>query len=60
MAMSLHRQQARILGTTPEMIDNAENRFKFSRLLSNINVNQPQWKNFIELEEAQAWCEDMT
>ncbi|CAJ0964488.1 unnamed protein product [Ranitomeya imitator] len=28
--MALHRQQCRVLGTSPEAIDSAENRFKFS------------------------------
>ncbi|KAK2562270.1 CAD protein [Acropora cervicornis] len=51
IAMQLHRQQVRILGTSPEMIDNAENRFKFSRMLDNIGILQPQWKVLTTLEE---------
>lgn len=44
IAMDLHRQQARILGTSPESVDCAENRFKFSRMLDrkgsyNIYIN---------------------
>uniref|UniRef100_A0A3Q3FQX8 Multifunctional protein CAD n=1 Tax=Labrus bergylta TaxID=56723 RepID=A0A3Q3FQX8_9LABR len=38
IAMSLHRQQCRILGTSPEFIDSAENRFKFSRMLDTIGI----------------------
>ena len=30
------------------MIDNAENRFKFSRLLDNINIQQPEWKELTD------------
>uniref|UniRef100_A0A8C2REQ4 carbamoyl-phosphate synthase (ammonia) n=1 Tax=Capra hircus TaxID=9925 RepID=A0A8C2REQ4_CAPHI len=41
MAMALHRQQCRVLGTSPEAIDSAENRFKFSRLLDTIGISQP-------------------
>ena len=59
MAMSLHRQKARVLGTAPERIDNAENRYKFSRLLNEIHVLQPKWKNFDTLKEAEEWCEEM-
>uniref|UniRef100_A0A671QET6 Carbamoyl-phosphate synthetase 2, aspartate transcarbamylase, and dihydroorotase n=1 Tax=Sinocyclocheilus anshuiensis TaxID=1608454 RepID=A0A671QET6_9TELE len=44
IAMSLHRQQCRILGTSPEFIDSAENRFKFSRMLDTIGISQPRWK----------------
>ena len=32
------------------MIDNAENRFKFSRLLDTISIQQPKWKELVELE----------
>ncbi|CAH3149400.1 unnamed protein product [Porites evermanni] len=56
IAMQLHRQQVRILGTSPEMIDNAENRFKFSRMLDNIGILQPQWKVLTTLEEAKKFC----
>ena len=42
--------QVRVLGTSPEMIDNAENRFKFSRLLDNVKILQPKWKELTTLE----------
>lgn len=42
IAMDLHRQKARILGTSPEYIDGAENRFKFSRMLDSIGISQPR------------------
>ena len=32
------------------MIDSAENRFKFSRLLDNIGILQPKWKVLTTLE----------
>jgi aspartate carbamoyltransferase len=56
IAMQLHRQQARILGTTPEMIDGAENRYKFSRMLDRIGVDQPLWKELTSLGDARAFC----
>uniref|UniRef100_A0A8C9QSF9 Multifunctional protein CAD n=1 Tax=Scleropages formosus TaxID=113540 RepID=A0A8C9QSF9_SCLFO len=57
IAMSLHRQQCRILGTSPEFIDSAENRFKFSRMLDTIGISQPQWKELTETESAMRFCE---
>ncbi|XP_041483716.1 CAD protein-like [Lytechinus variegatus] len=57
IAMALHRQQCRILGTSPESIDNAENRFKFSRMLDQIGLNQPQWKELTNIEAAREFCE---
>ncbi|CAK9295247.1 unnamed protein product [Gordionus sp. m RMFG-2023] len=60
IAMSLHRQRARILGISPESIDNAENRFKFSRLLDNIGISQPSWKELTTLEDAKLFCETVS
>ncbi|PVF94065.1 putative URA2-multifunctional pyrimidine biosynthesis protein [Serendipita vermifera] len=57
IALPLHRQNVKIFGTSPEMIDNAENRFKFSRLLDRIHVDQPQWKELNSFDEAKAFCE---
>ena len=57
IAMDLHRQQARILGTSPDSIDGAENRFKFSRMLDKIGIMQPQWKELTNLESAIEFCE---
>nr|KAG5688328.1 hypothetical protein BaRGS_027870 [Batillaria attramentaria] len=51
IAMDLHRQQVVILGTSPDMIDNAENRFKFSRMLDSMNISQPRWKELSTTEE---------
>lgn len=57
IALNLHRQGAHVLGTSPEQIDSAENRFKFSRMCDTIGVDQPTWKEFTSFEEAKAWCE---
>ncbi|CAO2604118.1 CAD protein [Lemmus lemmus] len=57
MAMALHRQQCRVLGTSPEAIDSAENRFKFSRLLDTIGISQPQWRELSDLESARQFCQ---
>ncbi|KAG7460903.1 hypothetical protein MATL_G00203950 [Megalops atlanticus] len=57
IAMSLHRQQCRILGTSPEFIDSAENRFKFSRMLDTIGISQPQWKELADTKSAKQFCD---
>ncbi|KAM6965094.1 multifunctional protein CAD [Aplochiton taeniatus] len=57
IAMALHRQQCRILGTSPEFIDSAENRFKFSRMLDTIGISQPRWKELSDTESAMKFCE---
>lgn len=57
IALPLHRQNVKILGTSPEMIDNAENRYKFSRMLDKIGVDQPRWKELTTVAEAHLFCE---
>ncbi|KAK5879721.1 hypothetical protein CesoFtcFv8_022814 [Champsocephalus esox] len=47
----------RILGTSPEFIDSAENRFKFSRMLDTIGISQPLWKELSDNESAMKFCE---
>lgn len=59
IAMALHRQSARILGTTPEMIDGAENRYKFSRMLDRIKVDQPLWKELSSIPDAMVFCKSV-
>lgn len=56
MAIDLHRQKVKVLGTSPESIDNAENRFKFSRMLDNIGISQPKWKELQNLNSAVEFC----
>lgn len=53
LALKLHNQNVKILGTSPLMIDNAEDRHKFSKLLDKINVDQPEWKELSTIEEAK-------
>lgn len=59
IAMALHRQGARILGTGAEFIDKAENRFKFSRLLDQLGVQQPRWKQLSTVAAAHEFCRDV-
>ena len=45
-----------ILGTSPQSIDSAENRHKFSELLDELGVDQPDWKELTDLEEAKIFA----
>ncbi len=42
-----------VLGTDPDHIDQAENRHKFSALLDEMGVDQPQWKELTEINDAE-------
>jgi len=56
MAMQLFRQGVKVIGTSPEVIDVAENRYKFSRLLDQIGVQQPEWRELTSVSEAEQFC----
>ena len=60
IAMALHRQKVKVLGTSPKNIDTAENRYKFSRLLDQIGIDQPKWKELTSIPEAKDFCHIQT
>lgn len=60
IALSLHRSGVKVLGTSPEMIDNAENRYKFSRMLDRIDVDQPTWKELTSFDKAKDFCNSVS
>ena len=51
LAMRLFNQNIPVLGTSPLNIDKAENRHKFSEMLDNIRVDQPEWKELSSIDE---------
>ncbi|OZJ05855.1 Carbamoyl-phosphate synthase arginine-specific large chain [Bifiguratus adelaidae] len=57
IALKLHQNKVNVLGTSPEMIDSAEDRYKFSQILDKIGVDQPAWKEFSEVSEAFAFAD---
>lgn len=60
LATGLQHVNIKVLGTSPDMIDMAENRFKFSRMLDNLNVDQPKWKELTSMEEATEFCDKVS
>ena len=48
----------RILGTSPESIDTAENRYKFSKLLDELGIDQPAWRELRSVAEAEAFARE--
>jgi len=53
LALPLHRAGVRILGTSPDAIDLAEDRKRFSALLTELGVPQPDNGTAVSLEEAK-------
>jgi carbamoyl-phosphate synthase large subunit len=54
LALPLHRAGVRILGTSPDAIDLAEDRKRFSALLSALDIPQPESGTATSLAEAKA------
>lgn len=52
LAMRLHQAGARILGTSAESIDMAEDRSKFSALLDKLGIDQPKWDHVVNAADA--------
>jgi len=59
LAMPLFRAGVSILGTSPEDIDRAENRHKFSSLLDELEVDQPRWKELSTPEDIYRFVEEV-
>ncbi|MCX6564638.1 MAG: carbamoyl-phosphate synthase (glutamine-hydrolyzing) large subunit [Candidatus Aminicenantes bacterium] len=56
LALKCFKAGLRILGTSPKSIDMAENRFKFSRLLDRLGIDQPEWRELRSVAEAEAFA----
>ncbi|KAK3833571.1 MAG: carbamoyl-phosphate synthase [Linnemannia gamsii] len=59
IALRLHESNANVLGTSPVMIDSAEDRYKFSKILDTIGVDQPEWKELTSLDQASTFAEQV-
>jgi len=59
LVMRLHGQHVPILGTAPESIDNAENRHKFSSLLDTLKIDQPRWKELVEIQQIYEFVDEV-
>ena len=49
----------RILGTSPDNIDAAEDRHKFSSLCDHLGIEQPRWSEVPSIEEAEKFAEEV-
>ena len=59
LAMRLHNQKVPIMGTSPESIDRAENRHKFSMMCDTLNIDQPKWKEVSSMEEIYKFVDEV-
>lgn len=59
LATKLHNAGLKILGTDPQDIDNAENRQRFSAMLDELGIDQPEWKELKNMDEALVFANDV-
>merc|ERR1712003_591678 len=52
LAIPLDKAGVKLLGTPAKMIDNAEDRMKFSDMIDEIGVQQPQWRELTSVDSA--------
>ncbi|WP_028896547.1 carbamoyl-phosphate synthase (glutamine-hydrolyzing) large subunit [Prevotella sp. HUN102] len=53
LAMHLDAENVPILGTQAKDIDNAEDRAKFSSMLTENNINQPEWQALTSMDDIE-------
>lgn len=56
LAMRAYQAGYKILGTSPESIDRAEDRNKFSKLLDTLGIKQPEWQSLKNITEAESFA----
>ena len=57
LAMKLYEQHVTILGTSAKDIDNAEDRAKFSSMLTRNGINQPEWSALTSIDDINLFIE---
>ena len=59
LTQNLAKNGAKIIGTSSYDVDRAEDREKFSKLLDSLNIAQPPWRKFTNLNEAKTFSESV-
>jgi len=56
LALKMAEGDINVAGTSPTMIDTAEDRNKFSALCDKVGIDQPEWQMLSSTEEALSFC----
>ncbi|MBN1479364.1 carbamoyl-phosphate synthase (glutamine-hydrolyzing) large subunit [candidate division KSB1 bacterium] len=59
LALKLDKAGVKLLGTSARSIDNAEDRHKFSKLLDELGIDQPEWKELSSVQDAIQFARDV-
>ena len=58
LAVPLGNRGVQVLGTKVEDIDRAENREKFSSLLDDLGIDQPEWRELTSVDDARSFADN--
>uniref|UniRef100_A0A7S2JZ90 ATP-grasp domain-containing protein n=1 Tax=Zooxanthella nutricula TaxID=1333877 RepID=A0A7S2JZ90_9DINO len=56
LATKLDERGVKIMGTSARSIDTAEDRSKFSAMCDELDIDQPEWSQFVKFEDALAFA----
>jgi len=59
LALQLAKEGVPILGTSAKMIDNAEDRHKFSSMLDRLGIDQPKWRELSSLSDINKFVDEV-
>jgi carbamoylphosphate synthase large subunit len=59
LALQMAEGDINVAGTSPTMIDTAEDRNKFSALCDAVGIDQPEWQLLSSTDEAKTFCADV-
>ena len=59
LALKLSQAGVKLLGTSSKSIDLAEDRSKFSALLDQLGIPQPEWSKLTTIEDAERFAEEI-
>jgi carbamoyl-phosphate synthase large subunit len=59
LAMRLHEERVKILGTSAVSIDRAEDRHKFSEMCDRLGVDQPRWREMTNVDDIYLFADEV-
>ena len=59
LALKLDAQGVKLLGTSAQSIDNAEDRNKFSAMCDRLGIDQPRWRELTSLEDINKFIDEV-
>lgn len=60
LAIPLSENGVKIIGTSADSIDMAEDRAKFSQLCNDLNIHQPEWTEFSDIKQGLEFANKVT